>query len=146
MWRIPIVNLDALFNDSYERVSNLGENNNLFYDCFYEKFIGTSSEIADKFKDTDMEKQKIMLRSSILYIMQLFSTHEIHEYMEEIAVIHDRKHMDIRPEFYDVWMECLINTVSELDPYFDDRIELAWRMVFSPGITYMKFKYDEKKR
>ncbi len=146
MWRVSIVNLDALFNDSYERVSNMGENNNLFFDCFYEKFLGASSEIRDKFKNTDMKKQKLMLRSSILYIMQLFSTHEIHESMEEIAVKHDRKHMDIRPELYDIWIECLIDTVSELDPYFDDRIELAWRMVFSPGITFMKFKYDEKRR
>ncbi len=137
------MNLDKLFNDSYERVSNMGENNSLFFDCFYEKFIGSSTEIADKFKNTDMKKQKLMLRSSILYIMQLFSTHELHEYMEEIAIKHNKKHLNIQPELYDVWIECLIDTVRELDPYFNDHVELSWRMVFSPGITYMKFKYSK---
>lgn len=137
------MNLDELFNDSYERVSSLGANNNLFFDRFYERFLGASSEIAGKFKNTDMKHQKLMLRASVLYIMQLFSAHEITDSMEEIAVKHSRKQMNIRPELYDVWIECLIDTVGELDPNFDDGIELAWRMVFSPGITYMKFKYDK---
>jgi hemoglobin-like flavoprotein len=139
---ISSVNLDAFFNDSYERVSNIGENGNLFFDCFYEKFVGSSPEIKDKFRNTDMKKQKLMLRSSILYIMQLFSTHELHESLQEIAIKHDQQHMDIRPELYDIWIECLIDTVRELDPYFDERVELAWRLVFSPGITYMKFNYE----
>ena len=137
------MNLDELFNDSYERVAHLGEDNNLFFDRFYERFTGASPEIAEKFKNTDMKRQKHMLRSSILYIMQLFSTHEIHDYMETLAVKHNRKHLNIRPELYDIWLECLIQTVRELDSHFDDRVEMAWRVVFSPGITYMKFKYDK---
>lgn len=49
--------------------------------------------------------------------------------------------LDIHPELYDLWLECLIETVAEFDDGFRDEVELAWRLVLSPGIVYMKFKY-----
>ena len=35
-------------------------------------------------------------------------------YLDKIARQHGREDLDIRPELYDVWLKCLIETVSEL--------------------------------
>ena len=48
----------------------------------------------------------------------------------------------IAPELYEEWLESLIQTVREFDLEFTDEVELSWRVVLSPGITYMKFRYD----
>ena len=38
--------------------------------------------------------------------------------------------------------ETLLEAVRLIDPDYDDDIDLAWRVVLAPGVTYMKRKYD----
>lgn len=56
----------------------------------------------------------------------------------EIAASHSEQKHNIEPALYDVWLEALIKTIEELDPEYDDDVELAWRLVLTPGITLMK--------
>ena len=35
----------------------------------------------------------------------------------------------------------LITTVKEYDDEFSNDVELSWRMVFSPAITYLSYKH-----
>lgn len=50
--------------------------------------------------------------------------------------------LDIAPRLYDLWLETLIDTARDFDEQFDEEVELAWRLVLTPGIVYMKFYYD----
>ena len=54
-----------------------------------------------------------------------------------------KKNAAIPPDLYDVWLECLMQTLKEFDPEYSSEVELSWRVVLAPGITYMKFKYDQ---
>jgi hypothetical protein len=84
-----------------------------------------------------------MLRQSLSFLLNLFATKKIHDQLIDIARVHDREHADIPVDLYNLWLECLINTVREFDPQFDDEIELSWRMVCSQGIAFMVYRYNQ---
>jgi hemoglobin-like flavoprotein len=62
-------------------------------------------------------------------------------HLERIAALHSRAGLDIRPELYDQWLECLIQAVRECDPVFGEETEQAWRRVMRVGIEFMKSRY-----
>jgi hypothetical protein len=49
--------------------------------------------------------------------------------------------LDIKPEFYDLWLDRLLQAVAEFDPLFDARTGTAWRRLLRPGIEFMKSMY-----
>jgi hemoglobin-like flavoprotein len=128
----------AIFNDSFLRCQNKAG----FMDRFYELFLASSADVKSKFKNTDFYKQKIALKSSFYMMLLTVQGNEpAQKYLEEIANLHSRKRLDIKPEMYDVWLECLIKTVEEFDPRFDERIRRVWRSLMNQGIKFMQSKY-----
>ena len=128
----------ALFDDSLDRC--MGKPG--FFDHFYALFLASSEEVAEKFKDTDFQKQKRVLKASI-HIMTLIddASPEVHAHLERIARIHSRNELNIRPEFYDLWLDCLIQTAKEFDALFTRETEEVWRRVMEPGIKFMRSRY-----
>lgn len=141
---VPAVklNFEHLFDASYERVMRARPEAPSFLRAFYDRFIGASPEVREKFRHTDMARQIGMLEKSLHYVAYLFSTPELYSHLERTAKLHDRRERDIPPHLYDLWLETLIQTVREYDPEFDDNVELAWRLSLARGIAYMKFMYD----
>jgi hemoglobin-like flavoprotein len=126
-----------LFNDSLERCTASAD----FLHRFYALFLASSGEVAKKFEHTDFRKQTRLLRTS-LYIMMLSSDEpEPGAHLERLAKRHGRAGLDIKPELYDLWLDCLIQTAAEFDPRFDARSASAWRRVLQPGIEFMKSRY-----
>ena len=105
-----------LFVDSYKRVLVSDRRDENFFDAFYRLFISRSPQAAEKFKDTNMRRQQEMLQTSI--------DHMIYFSMDRRAT------------------ETLLEAVRLIDPDYDDDIDLAWRVVLAPGVTYMKRKSD----
>lgn len=128
----------AIFNDSFLRCQNKKH----FLDRFYELFVASSEEVKQKFKNTDFAKQKLALKSSF-YMMVLAVQGNIrgHRYLEDIAELHSNRKLDIRPELYDLWLDCLLKTVEEFDPLYDDNIERVWRNLMNQGIGFMQSRY-----
>ena len=126
-----------LFNDSLERCASRSD----FLSRFYSLFLASSAAVAEKFEHTDLKKQARMLKIS-LYIMMLTSGESEREaQLESLARRHGRAELDIKPELYDLWLDRLVEAVSEADPKFDAAIEVAWRRVLQPGIDFMKSRY-----
>jgi hemoglobin-like flavoprotein len=128
-----------LFNDSYERCMRRPG----FLERFYEIFIASSEEVAAKFAHTDFRKQRKLLKVSLYMLMSASDPPpEVTAHLERIAELHSRRHLDIKPELYDLWLGCLLQAMSEFDPSFDKDIEAAWRNVLTPGIQVMKSRYS----
>jgi hemoglobin-like flavoprotein len=128
----------AIFNDSFLRC----QNKHGFIDRFYELFLASSEDIKAKFKNTDFNKQKMALRSSFyMMLLTVQGNAPAQRYLEEIANLHSRNRLNIKPEMYDLWLECLIKTVEEFDPRFDDQIERVWRYLMNQGIRFMQSKH-----
>ncbi len=134
-------NVEELFNDSYARIMGRESEGRDFFDAFFEDFFTRSPMIREKFKETDLDDQKVNLRQSLLHLMAFFSTKSIDSELERIARIHSKSEHDITPDLYEVFTDSLISTLRTFDPLFDDNIELAWRVVLAPGIEFMKFRY-----
>jgi len=131
-----------LFNASYSRVLEFSDEKKNFLDRFYEIFLAKSEAIADLFDRTHMSAQKTMLQDSLFYMRDFYLHRTTNEYMQRIAEVHSKSKKNIAPELYDIWLDSLVEAVREYDPQFNGDIELSWRIALSPGITYMKFMYD----
>jgi hemoglobin-like flavoprotein len=138
-----LTGFDSCFDRSYERVKRVRKNDKSFFDAFYENFVAASPVVANHFRNTDMNQQKKMLEKSFYSLLIFYVTNNANNYLQKIAQRHSKTHANISPDLYDLWLECLIQTVAEYDPLFDENTELSWRVVLSSGITYMKFKYDK---
>lgn len=132
---------EQIFDQSFERCRT-GADPEPFFASFYRSFTAASNQVAETFRNTDMAKQQVMLEKSFYRLLMFYTTNNVDDYIEHIAVRHNRHNLNINPELYDLWLEKLLETVSEFDPLYDEQIELAWRLVFSTGITYMKHKYN----
>jgi hemoglobin-like flavoprotein len=139
------LNYEKLFEDSYSRVIGegigLGEKGRRFFRHFYTTFFSKSEEVRDKFKDVEMDVQIHVLEKSMFHIISFYVAKTDTEFLQKIAQTHNREQYDIKPKFYDIWLEALIETVEELDPEFNDDLRLAWRLAMTPGIQFMKFHY-----
>jgi len=115
-----------------------------FLEAFYERFVASSEEIRAKFAQTDMKRQVRMLEDS-LYVIAVAVQGEQGSLargdLPRIAARHSRSDRDIRPELYDLWLECLIEAVRSHDPQFSPEIEAAWRVTLAFGIDYMRARY-----
>jgi len=132
---------EQIFDQSFERCLNCKQPVP-FFRSFYSRYLLADPRVAQAFHNTEMAKQETMLEKSFYRLLMFYTTNCTDDYIEHIAVRHNCQHLNISPELYDLWLTALLETVPEFDPLFDDNIELAWRLVLSPGITYMKFKYD----
>lgn len=132
---------ESIFDQSYERVVKKTVNGESFFSAFYRNFVASSPEIRQKFANTDMEKQQKMLKKSFYSLLVFYGSGSVDEVLEKIAESHSAKALNIKPEFYDLWLRALVETLPVYDEHFSDDVELAWRLVLSGGITYMKFKY-----
>jgi hemoglobin-like flavoprotein len=113
-----------------------------FLDRFYEIFLESSPEVAEKFKHTNFARQKVALGQSLyLMVMAAEGGEAAVAYLDRIAERHARGALDIRPELYDVWLDALIATARELDSEFDDETEAVWREMIRPGIEIMRARY-----
>lgn len=136
------MNFEQIFDESYGRTIKKKQDSPSFFDTFYKIFFNASPEIAGYFKHTDMQRQKEIMSKSFYNLFIFYGSGHADDYLIKIAEKHSKNALDIPPRLYDVWLESIVKTVKQHDPEFNDDIELAWRLVLSAGITYMKFKYD----
>ncbi len=133
----------TFFRESYDRIFANEALRDEFFEAFYEAFALRSDEIAAKFAHTDMQRQKEMLFRSLQHMVDFSVQRQASESLRRTAERHSAAQIDIEPGLYDIWLDCLIESVQLFDPRFSDEIELAWRVVLAPGIVYMKFRYDK---
>jgi len=140
------MNLEETFGSSYQRVIGQGvgitERGQSFFTRFYEIFFNKSEKIPEKFKNTDMDQQVHMLQKGMYQLITFYLLKTDSDQLQAIAKSHDKLHLDIEPELYDVWLASLLQTVEELDPEYHAELRLAWEVVMTPGILYLKYHYD----
>ena len=127
------------FDDSYERLFGGGvtvdDSADPFFATFYRRFLD-DPEIAELFRDTDMRRQASMLRKSFFHLAGFYVTNEPSGELTRMAQLHHR--LGIDNQHYDRGLDCLVATVAEFDPEYDEATELAWRLALTPGIIFMK--------
>ena len=115
-----------------------------FLRSFYDLFMSHSDEIRAKFRQTDFTQQTRVLADS-LYAMAVVAQGEPESptwaEIDRLGQRHARDQLDIRPEHYDVWLDCLVKAARQYDEQFTPELERAWRDTLSAGIERMRSKY-----
>ena len=130
---------NELFDESYRRLFGEGvginESSTPFFEAFYANFLG-DPDIARAFAQTNMRRQVAMLRSSFYHLVAFYVSATPSAELKRIARLHHE--LGIPHEYYDLWLDALVNTVREHDAKCDLATELAWRWAMAPGITCMR--------
>ena len=128
-----------LVNDSLERCTRRRQE---FFETFYRRFIESSDEVSAKFADTDIRAQARALREAFYLLFRAVGGDpDAWQGLELRAIRHDHRHLDIRPGLYDLWLDCLLDTIRDFDPDVDASIEAAWRRTMQQGIDFMIARY-----
>ncbi len=117
---------------SYHRCRQSGA----FFDTFYDILLGKSPEIASKFARTDFARQKMMLKASLLEMLNFYDGIEsVREEIEQLGKLHH--HLEVRAEHYEQWLDSLCEAVTRHDPEYRDDLGEMWREAMRPGIAMM---------
>lgn len=115
-----------------------------FLDGFYERFVGFSEEVSEKFRGVDMKRQVRMLEDSLYVVAVAAQGGEgspARGALPVVAARHSRHDLDVRPGLYDLWIGCLVETARAHDPEFSPEVESAWRATLTTGADYMRERY-----
>ena len=111
---------------------------------FYGLFMASSDEVREKFKNTDFKLQTRVLADS-LWVMAVAAQGSRGSPawgdLPRLAERHDRNNLDVRPELYDTWLDCLIEAARRHDAQFTPETEAAWRQTLAVGIDYMRSRH-----
>ena len=136
--------MEKVFKESLARISGKKINGHSFLDHFYKLFMASSEEIREKFKDTDLTKQTVMLRKSISELVHFYISKKVSSTLYFIGQSHNKDNLNITPDMYGLWLSNLTTAVAKYDPEFSPQVELAWHIILSPGIAFMKYSYDHE--
>lgn len=113
-----------------------------FVPSFYKRFLAASDEIAAKFRKTNFDVQnRMLIRSLRLVAGAVAGERAALQELRDRAETHDRRHLDVSPHLYEIWLEALIKTASEYDDRWDARVESAWRETLQHVINQMIHYY-----
>ena len=113
-----------------------------FIPAFYSAFLSSSDEVAQKFARTDFGKQELKLAQSLRTLAGVMTGDAAAlQHLNARAESHDRRHLDIRPELYELWRENLMATAATFDPDWNDYVRESWDSVLSIAIRYMVKRY-----
>ena len=113
-----------------------------FIDRFYELFLNSHPEIAPKFVNTEMTKQKRLLSDGISFALQFAAGNPSGERnMAPMRKSHSRKRLNIEPRFYKYWTDALMQTVSEKDYKYNEILDKQWREALEIIVNYMVSGY-----
>lgn len=123
-----------IFSQSLERCAK-SEN---FIPAFYEKFLATSEEIANKFQSTNFELQNQMLLQSLrLSASASAGDPDSLKELRARAESHNRYHLNIKPGLYDDWLKAAIETAEVFDEAWDLDIKEAWEVILGYVVKRM---------
>lgn len=87
--------------------------------------------------------QKKVLRDSLFLMLSAAGTTVgyAHVQLEKLAKRHSHNDLGIKPEWYALWLDTLLQTVAEFDPDYSDAIDAAWRDSMKEGIELLAAGY-----
>ncbi|MEZ6046390.1 MAG: globin [Planctomycetaceae bacterium] len=114
-----------------------------FFDAFYDHFARKSSEIGPLFSQTDMQKQNELLSEAIDSLISFAEGNpEAIRHIEEIGISHNEQHLNIKRQWYPLWVEALQDTLRESDPLCTPQLLEQWVQVIQPGVDHIVSLYE----
>ncbi|MGZ8246521.1 globin [Methylomagnum sp.] len=124
-----------IYNDSFEYCLSKPR----FLTRFYERLMASSPEVRARFSNTDIHRQTRILKKSLcLLTMASVGTSEGRDELVRLSKSHGPDGLNIPAYMYDLWLDCLIQTVKEFHAHWRPEIEQSWRAMLGPHIDVLK--------
>lgn len=114
--------------------------NERFFEDFYSTFMSRSDEVRAMFDNTDMAEQRRLLRAGISWLI-MYARGSSGLKLHDLGKSHNREGYNVRPAWYELWVDALVETVARHDPECTPELEQEWRQVLHPGIELMRSVY-----
>lgn len=114
-----------------------------FLEAFYNEFLATDPRIAPFFQGTDMAKQQLLLKKSLLYVINCpTGDPAAQRKVGVLAETHSRSGLNIPPELYRFWQDSLLKALEKHDPEWNSSLAAKWQTQIQPAIEQMISRYD----
>ncbi|MEW5850425.1 MAG: globin domain-containing protein [Myxococcota bacterium] len=124
---------------SYRRVRGLE-----FAERFYRRFLARSPEIQEVFARTDFNRQREMLLHGVSMLLEHAHGRAVGTLaLQRLRTVHEK--MLLPAWMYDVWCECLLATVQEMDPEWTEELASQWRHDLQSGVELVRGPLREAK-
>ncbi len=138
---MQIIDYEEVFNLSYWRATQSIVDGVEFVDSFMSRLVASSEEIQAIFSHSTGEALRSGLVLALVHLASYYPHYEPDHTLEDIAHQHNRHARAIKPHLYDVFLDCMIETVADYDPEYEEQVGDSWRHVLAPGLEYIKSKY-----
>ncbi len=110
---------------------------------FYVRLVAASEKIRNKFESVDMTEQASFLSHAIVMSFLFIDTNQqvAKKCLDDVRKTHAQGNLNIEPELYDIWLECLLETVALCDPHVNDELLSDWHDVMSVAINHIREGY-----
>ena len=110
---------------------------------FYVRLMAASEEIRKKFEGVDMTDQASLLSHAIVMSFLFVDKNQqvAKKCLDDVRKTHAQGNLNIEPELYDIWLECLLETVALCDPHVNDELLSDWHDVMSVAINHIREGY-----
>lgn len=112
-----------------------------FFRDFYAHLLASDESIEPMFSGTVTPRQHKLLQHGIGLLLS-FGNNPDEVLLERLAVRHSVNGINVRPALYTNFVDSLLVTIAQHDPKFDETIADAWRAALSPGLEFMKSRYE----
>lgn len=120
-------------NDSLASLRRLRETQ--FARRFYDRLLTADREIARAFASTDFDRQAELFEHGLMMLLEYARGSAVGKMaMERLGEMHGPRRLDISPRLYAIWIDCVIEAARELDPSWDESLEVTWRADLEKGI------------
>ncbi len=113
-----------------------------FAEIFYNLFLDSSPEVPGYFADTDFDEQRRVLRDSVhMMVTHDVSEPRMREMLDQLGRAHNREAHNVLPRLYELWLDCVCEAATLLDPEWDADLERKWRVRLRPGLQIIMAAY-----
>ena len=94
------------------------------------------------FENTNFERQRDLFLHGLLVLIEYANGQVLGKVaIERLGALHSRRKMNVPPDLYPIWVNCLVETLARLDPQFTSRLDRQWRETLQMGIDIMIREY-----
>jgi hypothetical protein len=112
-----------------------------FLPGFYGHLLASDAAIPPMFAETEFSRQHRLLQHALGLLLS-YGNKPDPLLLDRIAARHSARALDVPPPMYAHFLESLVLAIREHDELCDASVEEAWREALTPGIDYMKSRYD----
>lgn len=110
---------------------------------FYEILLDSHPQMAPMFANTDFTQQNKALRRGISTAIEFAGGSSIvQRTVDRMAHVHSRAgHAPVPPRLHELWLESMVQAVSESDPEASPKLLRRWRRALEPIVEHFSKVY-----